>query len=119
MARLLVTSALALAGCSFIFVPSVSAPPTSAEVASCKESMAAPQGDTFIALVGASVGGIGLAMDNSHDFVRPGPLIGVIGLGIAAAFIVPAIYGYVHVSRCRDAREASHPHLPPAPVMTE
>ena len=101
--------ALALAGCSFVFVPSVSQPPTNPDLAGCKESRAAPVGDLFFAGAETAIGVGAILTENPNDLVRVGPIIGPIAFGLAAVGVVSAIYGFVHSERCREAHTLTRP----------
>jgi len=110
----LAVAAIALtagAGCSLAFVEGPPKDHASRHFFDCTSSLLAPGLDATMAGIMA-LGTIGAVSDGSHDNTTV-----VDGTLLAAAALASATYGYIRVSRCREAKDALGERLIDMPYL--
>jgi hypothetical protein len=101
----------AVSGCSLAFVDAPPRDHASRHFFDCTTSMLAPGLDATMAGIMA-LGVVGAMSDGSHDSTSV-----VDGTLVAAGALASATYGYLRVSRCRDAKERLSERLLDMPYL--
>jgi hypothetical protein len=101
----------AVSGCSLVFVDAPPRDHASRHFFDCTTSMLAPGLDATMAGIMA-LGVVGAMSDGSHDSASA-----VDGALVAAGALASATYGYLRVSRCRDAKEKLSERLLDMPYL--
>jgi hypothetical protein len=101
----------AFSGCSLAFVDAPPRDHASRHFFDCTTSMLAPGLDATMAGIMA-LGVVGAMSDGSHDSTSA-----VDGALLAAGALASATYGYLRVSRCRDAKEKLSERLLDMPYL--